>query len=187
MHWAFRIFYYTLVGALFIIGGLLLLMQTNYIPGYDVRIVLSGSMEPAISTGSLVIVQDRDRYEVGDIIMFTDSRRRDDLPTTHRIIDDRVIDGELAYITKGDANDNVDPDPIRLGSVRGLVVFTIPYLGYVLDFVRQPLGFALIIGVPALMIAVEEIGNIYKAIWGTRKKKDQPEELSKEDEKSTET
>ena len=164
----FTIFYYTLALGALALGALLVLMQTDYLPGYDVRIVQSGSMEPVISTGSVVVIRAEERYAVGDIITFTGSSR-DGLPTTHRIIADTVQNGELAYTTKGDANETADIEPVRLSSILGTVLVSIPYLGYVLDFARQPLGFALLIGIPAALIFIEEGSNIYKALRGRRK------------------
>ena len=164
----FTIFYYTLALGALALGALLILMQTDYLPGYDVRIVQSGSMEPAIGTGSVVVIRSQERYAVGDVVTFAGSSR-DGLPTTHRIIADTVQNGELAYITQGDANESADIEPVRLTNILGVVVLSIPYLGYVLDFARQPLGFALLIGVPAALIFVEESSNIYKALRGRRK------------------
>lgn len=163
----FGIFYYTLVMAALGLGALLILLQTDIVPGYEVRIVMSGSMEPAIPTGSIVVVQAREQYAVGDVITFGDDSPGG-LPTTHRIIDTILQDGELAYITQGDANESPDLEPTRADSVRGAVLVHVPFLGYILDFARQPLGFALMIGVPAALIAIEEIGNIYRAIVGRK-------------------
>jgi len=170
-----KILYYSLVTGAFALVLLLVLVQTSLIPGYQARIVQSGSMEPAISTGALVVMHEQDRYEVDDIITFTTSGS--DIPTTHRIMEDGLQQGELVYYTKGDANNDGDPEPVTLGQILGRVLFSIPYLGYLLDFARQPLGFALLIGIPALLIAVEEVGSIIKEF---RKRK--PEE-SEESEK----
>lgn len=166
----FGIFYYTVAILALSLGALLVLLQTDWVPRYEVRIVQSGSMEPAISTGSVVVTQARERYQVGDIITFG-SERAGQLPTTHRIIDDLVQNGELAFITQGDANESADLEPVRLSEVRGAVLLSIPYLGYVLDFARQPLGFALLIGVPAAMIVIEEVSNIYKALRAGRRER----------------
>ena len=162
----FTIFYYTLALMALGFGTLLVLMQTDILPGYDVRIVQSGSMEPAISTGSVVIIQERERYQVGDVVTFGGDDARGQIPTTHRIIEDRLQEGELVFITQGDANESPDIDPTLSSDIRGAVIFTVPYLGYLLDFARQPLGFALIIGIPAAFIVFEESSNIYRALRG---------------------
>ena len=167
--------YYILAAAALLIGLFLGLLHFDLLPGYEIRIVQSGSMEPELLTGSVVLIQPRDRYEVGDIITFGQETSRS-IPTTHRIIGDNIIGGELAYITKGDANEEADIEPVRLREVRGKVLFGIPYLGYLLDFARQPLGFALLIGIPAFLIVVEEVSSIYQAIYGRRETKESAEE-----------
>ncbi len=86
-------------------------------------------------------------------------------------------DGEAVYTTKGDANENVDPRGIEEEMVVGKVLFSVPFIGYILDFAREPLGFALIIGLPALFIIVDESMKIYHEIRRTLK-----EEKEKEDQ-----
>jgi signal peptidase len=167
-------YYFLALGALGI-GALLVLLQTALIPGYEVLIVQSGSMEPVIWTGSVVVVRAQERYGVGDIITFN-TGGADQIPTTHRIIADTLQTGQLAYQTQGDANDAPDPQPVSGAAVRGRVIFTIPALGYLLDFARQPIGFALLIGVPALVIVFEEVSTIYAALRQPKPEATQTEE-----------
>ncbi|MCA9355784.1 signal peptidase I [Candidatus Kaiserbacteria bacterium] len=164
----FKIGYYTLALVVLGFGALLLLMQTAILPGYEVRIVQSGSMEPAIPIGSLVVVKKFERYEVGDVITFGGDFASS-LPTTHRIISDSISEGKLSYETKGDANATPDEKLVDVDSVRGKVILSLPFLGYLLDFARQPLGFALLIGIPAGFIAFEEIGNIVAEVRNRKK------------------
>lgn len=164
---ASKIIYYSLVTVAFALVLLLVMVQTSLIPGYQARIVQSGSMEPAISTGALVVVHQQAQYSVGDVITFTTSGS--DIPTTHRIMSDGLQQGELVYYTKGDANNNQDLEPVTLAQILGRVLISIPYLGYVLDFARQPLGFVLLIGVPALLIFIEEAGSIIREFKGRKK------------------
>ena len=67
-------------------------------------IVKSGSMEPAIKTGALVAVRPAAGYEAGDIITFRTSDNKKIDSTTHRVVEKQAEDGEISYITKGDAN-----------------------------------------------------------------------------------
>ena len=168
-----KISYYALIGVAVALGALLLLVQTSIIPGYEAKIVQSGSMEPAIATGALVIVKAEARYAVSDVITFT-TRGTSDVPTTHRIIEDGLQAGELVYTTKGDANNDVDPEPVRPENIIGKVILAIPFLGYLLDFARQPLGFFLLIGIPALLIFAEEVGKIVKEVKQPKRKPDEP-------------
>jgi signal peptidase len=167
-----KILYYTLVTTAFALVLLLVMVQTSLIPGYQARIVQSGSMEPAITTGSLVVTQQEEQYSVDDVITFTTDGS--DIPTTHRIMSDGLQQGELVYYTKGDANNESDIEPVTPGQILGRVILSIPYLGYLLDFARQPLGFVLLIGVPALMIFVEEAGSIVREF--RNRKKEQSDE-----------
>lgn len=167
----FSIGYYVLVSLTIVLGVFLTLLHFELVSGYEIRIVQSGSMAPAITTGGVVVVQERERYEVGDVITFGDSSLSS-LPTTHRVVSDIIQNGEMAYVTKGDANESEDVEAVRRSEVHGAVLFSIPYLGYLLDFTRQPLGFVLLIGVPSAMIAIEEISTIYSSLRGRRRPED---------------
>jgi len=161
--------YYALIIAAVTLGAFLLALQFDLLPGYELRIVQSGSMEPAVPVGSVVLIQPAERYAVDDIVTFGDDRNGS-LPTTHRIVGDTLVGGELAYITKGDANEEADIEPVPQTDIRGKVRFSLPYLGFVLDFARQPLGFALLIGIPAFLVVVEEVSNLYQALRPSRRK-----------------
>lgn len=155
----FKAAYYVLIGLLVLLGLLLIGMQTSFIKGYELKIVQSGSMEPAIKTGSLVLIGVRDSYGVGDVITFG----RDDkthVPTTHRVIEEKRDGNVISYITKGDANEDADAGQTRARDVIGKVLFDVPYLGFILDFARKPMGFALMIGVPAAVVVYDEVAKI---------------------------
>lgn len=174
MKYIFNIFYYVIATGALSLGLFLVLMQTSIIPGFEVRIVQSGSMEPAISTGSVVVIQKKDTYLEGQVVTFG-GQTANSIPTTHRIMSTEVQNGELVYLTKGDANDAVDIESVAVDEIRGLVLFTIPALGFLLDFARQPVGFALLIGLPAALIIFEEVGKIVAAIRQERSKKEDGE------------
>jgi len=149
---------------------LLLMASMLSIPGgIKALTVLSGSMEPAIHTGSVVVIMPANDYKVGDIITFGEISKTK-TPTTHRIKDIKIVDGNPVYITKGDANNSEDNAEVLVTSVKGKVLFSVPYLGYVLNFMRQPIGFALVIIVPATLIIWEEIKKIIGEIKKSKKK-----------------
>lgn len=140
------------------------------IPGnYRVLSVLSGSMEPAIHTGSVVIVAPAADYKIGEVITFGEISKTK-TPTTHRIKDIKIVDDKPVYITKGDANNAPDNKEVAASEVKGKVLFTIPYLGFILNFVKQPMGFALVIIVPAILIIWEEVKKIWREIMKNKKK-----------------
>jgi signal peptidase len=129
--------------------------------GTTPMIVLSGSMEPRLPVGGIVFVQKADtaRVKVGDIIAFLRKRgagqTSDDL-TTHRVVSIEYTAHGPVFTTKGDANRSADVDPVPAQAVVGIAGPTVPYLGYLAAFSRSPIGFCLLIVLPALVIAVGE-------------------------------
>ncbi len=163
----FKIAYYTFVSAVAFLG-LILLVSAVPMAGVSVKIVQSGSMEPSISTGSIVVIKANEIYQKGDVITFF-FNERDVTPTTHRIMSVNEDDGEKSYVTKGDANEEKDPGEIEEEAVVGKVLFSAKFLGYVLDFAKKPLGFALIIGLPAAFIILDEVMKISAEVRRTIK------------------
>lgn len=125
-------------------------------------IVQSGSMEPAIKTGSIIAVKPVENYKIGDIITF--KRRGEKDLTTHRIVEMRVEQGSPIYTTQGDANNAPDMREVKESEVTGKALFAVPYLGYAVDFAKKPVGFALLIIIPALLIIGDEIKKIIKEV-----------------------
>lgn len=113
--------------------------------------VLSGSMEPTYRVGSLIYVREIDAsdIEVGTPITFTVSGGA--MVATHRVYELTELDGEVAYITKGDANDVVDP-PVRYENVIGSPVFSIPYLGYFSSWLQSGAGVIAGIALAAVLL-----------------------------------
>ena len=99
-------------------------------------VVLSGSMEPAIKTGSLAFIDtsNRDVFK-GDVISF----RVGELLVSHRVIE--VTD--QGYRTKGDNNDVADAGIVKDSSVEGKILFSIPGAGYFLKTAALPAGMAI--------------------------------------------
>ncbi len=102
---------------------------------YDVRVVSGGSMEPAIHLGSVVVVDRTELVpEVGAVVMFHDATEG---IVTHRV----VAVGSASFQTKGDANNSVDVTPRSSSDVLGTVRLSVPYLGYLLYVLHQPIVF----------------------------------------------
>lgn len=159
--------FYTLI-----VIGLVLLFIAPPIPSIgalDVKIVKSGSMEPNIMTGAVVVVRETPSYGLNDVITFTSEGAS--IPTTHRIIGTEMVDGQEYFVTKGDANEERDTNLVSPSDILGKVMVDIPYVGFILDFARQPVGFALLIGLPALLIILDELDNIWRETRRFRKVK----------------
>ena len=123
--------------------------------GVGATVVLSGSMEPAIYTGDLLIIAEQDSYEVNDVVVFQTNR----MAVVHRIIEiyEETVesnDGEEIRsfaITKGDANNSPD-DPIQIDQIKGAVVFRIPLIGYLINVIKTPIGTILILALAILLL-----------------------------------
>ena len=164
---------YSIIVAFIVVVALLLIVSVLPITGnYKLMIVQSGSMAPAIKMGSIVVVKPAEDYKIGDVITFGPYSKTK-APTSHRIYDIKVVDGQPVYITKGDANNAPDTREISKGEILGKVLFDVPYLGYAVAFAKKPIGFALIIIVPAAVIIIDEIKKIYGEI--KKKKKTEAE------------
>lgn len=113
--------------------------------------VLSGSMEPAYQTGSVIYVKaiDVNELEVGDVITF---RISGGTVVTHRIEEVLEENGARRYRTKGDANEIADGTPVSAGNVIGTPVFSVPYLGYALTYIQSPPGLYVGIAVGAWLL-----------------------------------
>lgn len=111
--------------------------------GVGASVVLSGSMEPALSVGDLLIIRQQPAYETGDIVVF----QCGSMPVVHRIVD---ISGDLVT-TRGDAN-NVDDEPIPVGAVKGAVVAVVPVLGHMILALKGPAAMAAMLLAAVLLL-----------------------------------
>ena len=169
----FKIIYYVFIGAIALVA-LLLIFSAFPIPGnFRVMIVQSGSMEPAIKTGSVVVVKSASDYKVGDIITFGPYSKIK-APTTHRIYEIKGDCPNCTFVTKGDANNAPDQRDIRPSDVVGKVLLDVPYVGYAVAAAKKPIGFAFIIIIPAAIIIYDEIRKIWGEIKKLRKEKSSP-------------
>ena len=154
---------------LLMVSSLFLVPLIPFENNIQIKIVESGSMEPSILTGSLVVIRPQISYGVGDVVTFESASA--DVPTTHRIVGVRESAGKPFFMTKGDANEEADTQEAALRSVIGKVIIAVPYAGFVLDFARQPLGFLFLIILPALVIIFGEIEKIWQQIKKSKQSK----------------
>ena len=123
--------------------------------GVGAAVVMSGSMEPALSVDDLVIVAEAEEYRVGDVIVYQSGS---DL-VIHRII---AMD-ETIVIAQGDAN-NVADAPIDLAVVKGRMVMAIPFVGTVVRIVKS---------LPGTLVLVAAAIALMELSWRKEKEKDQ--------------
>jgi signal peptidase len=119
--------------------------------------VMSDSMSPDINAGDMVIIRsvDSDGIKVGDIITY--APRTYGIVVTHRVVG---IDDAGNFVMKGDANTRNDINTVKPEQVIGRCELTIPYFGYVTHYIRQPIGFMILIVIPALLLLGMEIKNV---------------------------
>ena len=115
--------------------------------GKAVLIVTTGSMEPTIKSGELIIISEKDNYKIGDIVTFIDE---DEFLITHRIIELE----DIKFISKGDGN-NVKDKPLNLNCIQGKVIFHSKIVGFFVLYLLKP-----ICVLYAISIVVLEVSKI---------------------------
>lgn len=118
------------------------------------RIVMSGSMEPAVSTGSIVYIAKNVKPELieeRDIIAFRVGER---MQVMHRVM--KVDREEKTFITKGDANASADIGPVGYDSYEGKVIGHIPAIGYLVQKLQSCVGVAIMCGCIVFLVLLEQ-------------------------------
>jgi signal peptidase I len=138
--------------------------EPNFL-GYQLKTVLSGSMEPTFYTGSIIALKpitDPNNLKKDDVITFRES---EDALVTHRIIEVIKNSEQTMYKTKGDNNDNADSEAVLAANVVAKYTgFTIPYAGYLIDFTKSKNGSALLLILPGLLLLAYSAFSIFKAL-----------------------
>lgn len=170
LKWVNRMVTCILVLLLVSVAGLVLSTKlTNGEPsvfGYQLKTVLSGSMEPGIQTGSVIAVksvneEERENLQKGDVITFIEENRL----VTHRIVEVTHTDSHIQYLTKGDHNNAPDTNPVLAENVEAVYNgFTIPLLGYFINFAQSPNGNILFMIIPGILLLGYSIWTIRKTL-----------------------
>ncbi|MCD8371031.1 MAG: signal peptidase I [Clostridiales bacterium] len=145
-----------------------LLIAAPLVGGYKPVIVLSGSMEPTYHVGSIIYYKacSFEAINEGDPITFGSG---EDSLVTHRVVEKHEISRE--FVTKGDANNTADPNPVPYSRVVGKASnISIPYAGYFVTYGRQPL----VIGAMGMILV---LGILFDRLAGDEK----PPDVGKED------
>ena len=139
--------------------------------GWETHAVMSGSMEPALKVGGMIVTkpEDVDNIKVGDIITFqTEGGQK----VTHRVVDIVQINGQPNFQTKGDANQEPDPGFVSsTGDKLRKVVFHVPYLGFAAQFMKTKWAFLVLVGIPALILIWMFSRDIWKGILEEKEKR----------------
>jgi signal peptidase I len=134
---------------------------------YKALVVYSGSMEPTIPVGSVVILTpvEASQVKVNDVITFQRPDNKSEL-VTHRVIAIESGPQGQQWVTKGDANTTADPWRVTAAGNGWRYNFNLPYIGYVLNWLQQPLGRILFLVVPAAALGLL---TLYE-LWAPRRK-----------------
>lgn len=121
-------------------------------------VAYGGSMQPAINVGDIAIIKrtDPSQIHVGDMLTFHQSRQI----VTHRVVE-VLPNGD--FITKGDANNAPDLEPVPKSHVIGKAIFIVPYVGYVLHYAGTFWGLMFLVWIPACVLIIMEVRKILKA------------------------
>ena len=143
--------------------------------GYKPFIVLSGSMEPTILAGDLIVakVTEPGKIVKGDIIAF---RAEKDTIVTHRVTDVQTEDG-LNFLTRGDANTGADAKAVSVENLEGIYLWRVAGVGRFAMFLQTPIGMLLFVITPLCLFIVYDIVSRNKR---SRKKGNREAELEAE-------
>ena len=147
-----RLFGYVILAA--VIVSLLPVTVPRFL-GYEIYSVASGSMEPEIPVGSLVVVAPVQAEEVrtGDIVAF----RAGGAVIVHRVVENQAADRQL--VTKGDANNVQDLNPVAYGDLIGVVDRHFAGVGMVLSALTSGVGKVALLMVNVAGLALMILGK----------------------------
>lgn len=157
-------FYYLLILVLVVISFSTTFSVMQIPGGSRVFVVQSGSMEPAIKTGSVVFVVPAKEYKEKDVITYLSNPQANikdvKATVTHRVVSISNAEGRKTFKTKGDANQTPDSENVTESQVLGKVFFSVPFLGYPVAFAKTQMGFVFLIVIPATVIVYSELVSI---------------------------
>jgi signal peptidase I len=132
-------------------------LVATWLQGWQLQTVLSGSMQPTYPVGSLLVVGQIDAaaVEPGMALVFEDPTQPGRI-VTHRVVG--VAPGEtLQFWTQGDANTARDAAPVPARLVRGHVLWQVPQLGRVMEWLQWPRSFVVLVLVPGALLLMTEV------------------------------
>ena len=140
--------------------------------GIKTYVIISGSMEPSLNIGDVVIVKNvkNNALQIGDIISF----RQGQNVITHRITDIVMVNNQKQYRTKGDNNNAEDSGTINIDIIEGKVINSIPFVGKIVFVLQNKILIILILII--LFIVLSYSGKKNKRKSDRRRKRIEYEE-----------
>ena len=148
-----------------VVGLVVVLAVPSLIGAKSSLIVLSGSMQPHLQPGDVVVINDASGSEIeeGEVITFrTDGeiggtgRNR----VTHRVVEKQQTSDGVVYRTKGDANDQADPGVIHQDAVVGEVWFHVSLVGRLFLALQQPIAQLVVTVIPGILLVANGFWTI---------------------------
>lgn len=143
--------------------GVIALLLAPRLVGAHLLVVQSQSMEPLVPMGALVVSLPMPPSEiaVGDVVTYKSHEPSGGNDyVTHRVVERIGSETDLRFVTKGDASEAEDLDPVPPAAIVGRAALIVPLVGFLIVGIRTPPGFLTLIGVPALMLLVGEVREI---------------------------
>jgi signal peptidase len=148
-----------------IISALVLLLMPRLM-GANLLVVVSQSMEPTVPMGSIVVSHPKvieDEIRVGDVITFSVADLGSEAVfVTHRVVEVIGNGVDVRYRTQGDGVKEPDLVLVAPDQIVGRMWFSLPIVGYLVAFIRTPLGYLTLVGLPALLFILHEWWEILR-------------------------
>lgn len=143
--------------------------NTPTVFGYTIFRISTGSMEPELMTGDVIldkVMDDETEIAVGDVITFEGGSQFDGKLVTHKVIKAPYTDekGNTMLQTHGIANE-LDDTPISIDQVRAKMICKIPYIDTLYNLFLSPCGLLIMI-LLIILVFIDEIINIVKILSG---------------------
>ena len=150
------------VVAVIVVGLLAITVGPRVLP-YQALVVRSGSMSPAIPTGSVVFYRKvaADKVKVGQVIVF-DRPGQPSERVTHRVYKIATSSAGRYFITKGDANGVPDDWRVPAIGTGWVASFHVPFVGYVLADLQSTTARLLLLLIPALLLGAITLYEIWR-------------------------
>jgi signal peptidase len=145
-----------------VIGLLAITVGPRFLP-YQALVVRSGSMEPAIPTGSVVFYHrvPAEQVKVGEVVVFSEPGQANK-QVTHRIFQIKSGQTGRYFITKGDANGVPDAWRVPAVGTGWVASFHVPFVGYILTDLQTPLARLLLLLIPAFALGAITLYEIWR-------------------------
>jgi signal peptidase len=149
--------------AVVVLGALAVSLGPRLI-GYSSIVIQGGSMATSLPAGSIAVTEQvpAEAISVGDVILYhPPATSPDHASVMHRVVSVREEDGQVLFRTKGDANSTPDPWEFGLEGNGARLVYAVPYVGYLVAYVRTPVGWVLVFMLPAACLGFTTLRRIW--------------------------